>query len=367
MLNEEIVYAMALHRAKGIGDINAKKLIAYFGSAKNVLKEKKKLLEKIPGIGMKTVQSLIESKNIVNAEKELNYLEKNKIQIHYFLNDNYPNNLKQCVDSPLLFFSKGILDFENRRSISVVGTRRMTAYGKEQCINLIEELKMYNPIIVSGFAYGIDICAHKAALKHKLQTVAVLAHGFDEIYPKIHSRYMDEMLETGGFVSEFWHNDVLIRENFIKRNRIVAGLTQATVVIESADKGGSLITADIANSYNRDVFAIPGRTTDTFSQGCNTLIQQNKAAILINPRDLPSYLNWNDDQNRSQQVQKKLFVELTREEQEIVDFLITHGKENLDLIALGCHFTIQETATHLFNLELKGMVQPKPGKYFEAI
>ena len=367
MLHEELIYVMALHKAKGIGDINAKKLIAHFGSAKSVLEEKKNLLEKVPGIGIRTVQSLLDSKNLIKAEKELRYIEKNGIQTHYFLDSNYPESLKQCIDAPVLFFSKGMVNFDQRRSLSVVGTRKMTYYGKEICAKLIEEMVKYDPIIVSGFAYGVDICAHKMAVKNGLQTIAVLAHGFEEIYPKEHKKHIDEILEKGGFISEFWHNDILLKENFIKRNRIVAGISQATVVIESAEKGGSLVTADIANSYSRDVFAIPGRTTDFFSRGCNDLIQQHKASMIANTLDIPKLLNWDASQSKKSQIQKKLFVELLPEEQIIFDFLVDNGKENLDKIALNCDFTIQKTATHLFNMELKGMIIPIPGKYFEAI
>ena len=243
----------------------------------------------------------------------------------------------------------------------------MTSYGRDFCEKLISDLKEYHPIIVSGFAYGVDICAHKAAMKNDLQTVGVLAHGFEEIYPKSHKKYVAEMHKNGGFLTDFWHNDEIIRENFLKRNRIVAGISEATIIIESADKGGSLVTADIANSYSRDVFAVPGRSTDNFSKGCNDLIKRNKAAILTSANDLVEMLNWNLDKKSPKAIQKQLFVELNEFEQIIYDFLIEHGKELLDVIAINCNIPIHKTTTILFNLEMKGVVKPLPGKLYEAI
>ncbi len=204
-------------------------------------------------------------------------------------------------------------------------------------------------------------------MKNNLTTVGVLAHGFEEIYPKTHKKYVAEMHKNGGFLTDFWHNDELIRENFLKRNRIVAGISEATIIIESADKGGSLVTADIANSYNRDVMAVPGRSTDNFSRGCNDLIKRNKAAILTSANDLIEMLNWDLGDNIKQGIQKQLFVELNETEQIIYDFLIENGKELLDVIAINCELPIYKTTTILFNLEMKGVVKPLPGKLFEVV
>jgi len=228
-------------------------------------------------------------------------------------------------------------------------------------------VKKFNPIIVSGLAYGIDIFAHQQALKNNLQTIAVLAHGLDNIYPKKHKKEAIQMQEKGGLVTEFWSNTNPDRENFVKRNRIVAGLSEATIVIESASKGGSLITADIANSYNRDVFAVPGRTSDTYSKGCNQLIKSNKAAMITSIKDLEYILNWKTNENSAKVIQKELFVDLNEQEKSIYEYLLKGGKQNLDNIALDCKYTIYETATTLLNLELKGVAKPLPGKMFEAI
>lgn len=367
MHEEELLYILALQRVKGIGDINAKKLISHCGSAKNVLLEKKRNLEKINGIGSFTIQHLFDETNLKEAEKELQYIQENKIETFYFEGKNYPEKLKHCIDAPILLFKEGNFNLENRPIISIVGTRKITSYGRDFCEKLISDLKEYDPIIVSGFAYGVDICAHKAAIKNELTTIGVLAHGFEEIYPKTHKKYISEINENGGFLTDFWHNDELIRENFLKRNRIVAGISEATIIIESADKGGSLVTADIANSYSRDVFAVPGRSTDNFSKGCNDLIKRNKAAILTSANDLVEMLNWNLETKKDTVIQKQLFVELDEKEQLIYDFLIEQGKQLLDTISLSCKLPIYQVTTILFNLEMKGVVKPLPGKLFEAI
>jgi DNA processing protein len=367
MLEEDLLYVLALQRAKGIGDINAKKLIAHYGSAKDVLNEKYQTLQKINGIGSFTIRHLHDANNLRDAEKELQYIQQNNIETQYFLDDNYPEKLKHCVDAPILLFKKGKIRLEHSPIISIVGTRNMTSYGRSFCEKFIKDLKAYNPIIVSGFAYGIDICAHRSALKNSLQTIGVLAHGFEEMYPRSHKKYVADINENGGFITDFWHSDELQRENFLKRNRIVAGISEATIIIESAEKGGSLVTADIANSYSRDVFAVPGRTTDIYSKGCNDLIKRNKAAILSSANDLIEMLNWQKEQKKVTSIQKQLFVKLTENEQAVYDFLLANGKELLDTISLNCKLPIRQTVTILFNLEMKGAVKPLPGKLFEAV
>ncbi|MCF6182655.1 DNA-processing protein DprA [Lutibacter sp.] len=367
MLEEDLLYVLALQHAKGIGDINAKKLIAHCGTAKKIFKEKRNLLEKINGIGSFTIRHLTDSKNLIEAEKELKYIQKNNIETSYFLEDNYPDKLKHCVDGPILIFKSGNISLNKQRIISVVGTRKITSYGRIFTENLIEELKEYNPIIVSGFAYGVDICAHKSALKNNLQTIGILAHGFEDFYPKAHKKYSAEVENNGGFITDFWHDETPLRENFLKRNRIVAGISEATIIIESAEKGGSLVTADIANSYSRDVFAVPGRSSDKLSAGCNNLIKQNKAAMITSAKDVVELLNWDIGTKSEKIIQKQLFVELDESEQIIINFLIENGKEILDNIAINCNLPIHKTTTILFNLEMKGMVKPLPGKLFEAI
>jgi DNA processing protein len=365
MCEEELLYILALQRTTGIGDINAKKLITHFGSAKNALLGRKTLIEKIDGIGTVVSGNLGNIENLRAAEKERDYLLKNKIDLWYYFDKKYPKNLYHCIDAPLIFYSKGLVDLQKSRIISIVGTRSATGYGRETCNDLIEKLSPFAPLIVSGFAYGIDICAHKAAMKHKLQTIGVLAHSFEEIYPKIHGKYMYRMMQKGGFITEFWHNDKLCPQNFLKRNRIVAGLSEATIIIESAEKGGSLVTADIANSHNRDVFAIPGRVNDRYSKGCNELISSNKAALLEIAEHLIDILQWNSGEPINKPIQKSLFIELSAVEKKVLNFLEVNGKSYLDSIALANGIKIQETATLLFALEMKGVIRPLPGKQFE--
>lgn len=250
--------------------------------------------------------------------------------------------------------------------ISIVGTRQITSYGTEFCKKLIEDIAPLDPVIVSGFAYGVDIVAHQLAMDFNLQTIGVLAHGLNQTYPRTHKKYIAQMEENGGFMTEFWSSSNPDKEKFVRRNRIVAGMTEATIVIESADKGGSLITANMANDYNRDVFAVPGRVTDKYSQGCNNLIKTQKANVLTSAADLIYMLNW-DLSEKPKAVQKQLFVELEVNEQKIYDFLLKNGKELLDIIALQCDFPIYKISGILLNMELKGVIRPLPGKLFEAI
>lgn len=360
-------YLLALSRVEGIGDVNAKKLINHCGSAEAVFRESKANLQKIHGIGNAIIKELKNRKVFSRIEKELDFIHNNGIKVVTYNDSDYPKYLKQCYDAPLLLFLKGQIDFTNPKIISVVGTRQMTAYGKAFIRTLFDTLKKYNPIVVSGLAYGVDIFTHQQALEHNLQTIAVLAHGLDRIYPKTHKKEANSMLRNGGLLTDFWSGTNPDRENFVKRNRIVAGISQATLVIESAEKGGSLITADIANSYNRDVFALPGRITDAYSKGCNNLIKTNRAATLTSAKDLEYLLNWEYRDKEAKPMQKQLFIDITIQEQKIYEYLIKEGKQQLDTIALHCNYPIRKTVTILLNLELKSLVRPIPGKFFEAI
>lgn len=349
-----------------MGDILAKKLIATVGSAEAVFSEKKHLLQKINGIGSFTIQHLLDESNLKIVEKELDYIQRHKIKYTYFLDNDYPQNLQHCIDAPILLFQDGNMNLSNDRIISIVGTRNMTRYGQEFCEELISVLTPYNPIIVSGFAYGVDICAHKASMKNNLQTIAVLAHGLEQIYPKVHKRYIHQVNENGGFLTEFFHNETPLRENFLKRNRIVAGISKATIIIESAEKGGSLVTADIANSYDRDVFAVPGKVTDRMSSGCNDLIRNHKAHLLQSSNDLIKLLNW-DIPLVSGPKQKQLFIELSEQEQKVYDYLQNKGQQLLDVISFETNLPVYQLATILLQMELKGVIKPLPGKMFELV
>ena len=363
----ELFNVLALLKVEGVGDVVAKKLINHCGSAENVFKAKANQIKAIDGIGDILLKNLKDKTVFEKAEKEIQFIEKEKINVLYYQDDNYPERLKHCIDGPVLLFSAGNINLQNRKIISIVGTREITSYGTAFCKKLIEDLAVFNPIIVSGFAYGVDIVAHQSAMENNLQTIGVLAHGLNQIYPKTHKKYVAKMEENGGFLTEFWSNSNPEKENFVKRNRIVAGMSEATIVIESAEKGGSLITAMIANDYNRDVFAVPGRTTDKYSQGCNNLIKTQRANLMTSAADLVYMLNWEIaslTRNDNSVVQKQLFVVLDNDEQKIYDYLLKNGKQLLDIIALECDFPIFRMASILLNMELKGVIRPLPGKLF---
>lgn len=367
LTKDELIGLLRLQSIPNIGDVTAKKLITHCGSPLAVFSDKSPQLLKIDGIGTHTIKGLHDTEHLEAAQAEYQYIHDNAIEYSYFMHNDYPRYLKHCIDSPMLLFKKGNIDLEGRKIISVVGTRNITSYGMNICERFIEDIAPLNPIIVSGFAYGVDICAQKAAIKHGLQTIACLAHGLNQIYPKTHARYVEGVEKNGGFLTEFWSTSNPDRENFLKRNRIIAGMSEATVVIESAEKGGSLVTADIANSYSRDVFAVPGRAQDKFSIGCNNLIKQQKAHMLTSAADLVYLLNWEVAEKEVKTVQKQLFITLDDTEKSIYEYLQKNGKQLLDSIAIECHLPVFKVSSTLLNMEMKGVIRPLPGKLFEAI
>lgn len=362
---EKLLAILRLQKSRAIGDILAKKLITAVGNVEQLFREKPANLQKIHGIGTFAIQHLFDANNIKLAEQEYAFIKENNYEAIYFLDAAYPKNLSFCVDSPILLFKDGNINFKNEKIISIVGTRKMSSYGREFCEKLIEDLAVYNPIIASGFAYGVDICAHKAAIKNGLQTIAVLAHGFQQIYPKVHKKYMRQVMENGGFLTEFGYEENPIRENFLKRNRIVAGISKATIIIESAEKGGSLVTADIANSYNKDVFALPGRANDIYSKGCNNLIKNNQANVITDSKDIVKMLNWDVVSAPQKVIQQELFIHLSDQEQAIYNHLKDQGKQLLDQIAIDCNIPLYQLSSILLQMELKGITKPLPGKMFE--
>lgn len=365
MSETELLYILALQNVVNLGDSTAKKLIRQLGSAEAVIKSKKETLLKIDGIGNTKLHDLHSPHHLKEAEDELRFIKDNNIDYTYFMDREYPEKLKHCIDGPILLFSRGNIDLKNKKIISVVGTRMITTQGIAFCEQFIEDVSPLNPVIVSGFAYGVDITAQKAAINNGLQTIGCLAHGLNQIYPKVHSKYVAQIESNGGFFTDFWSTHSFERTNFLKRNRIIAGLSEATIVIESAEKGGSLVTADIANSYNREVFAVPGRPGDSQSKGCNNLIKSQNAHLLTSAADLVYLLNW--DTSPKKGIQKQLFIELDPNEEPIHRFLLENGKQQLDSIALRCDIPTYKAAGLLLEMELKGAIRPLPGKLFEAI
>jgi DNA processing protein len=360
----DLLYQIAINLIPGISDINGKKLIAYCGGAEAVFKEQKSNLLKIPGLGEATANKILNSEVLKRADEELEFVNKNKIQTFYFLNEDYPERLKHCIDAPIMMYYKGNADLNSTKILSVVGTRKASNYGRNICKSMIGDLQNSGVLIVSGLAYGIDTVAHKTSLNNGLKTVGVLAHGLDRIYPSVNRSLAEKMLKQGGLLTDFISKTNPDRENFPKRNRIVAGLSDAVLVVESAIKGGALITADIANSYNRDVFALPGRVDDEFSAGCNFLIKTNRAMLVNSANDVKLIMGWNESKNRSL-VQKKLFVELSEFEKKILKIIDDHDRIGIDRICMLAEMPTSKIASTLLNLEFKGVVECLPGKVFK--
>ena len=366
MNEEELLYQISITQIPGIGPRLAKQLIHHCGSAKAVFKEKFKALTMIDGISIHHASSIRSFRNFKLAEEEIQFIKKNKIETRFYKDDDFPFRLKFCTDAPILLFGKGNVEWNPKRALSIVGTRRMTHYGKNQCNKIIEELSPAKPNIISGMAYGVDICAHKAALKNNLPTVAVVANGLDRLYPSVHRNTLVKMLDRGGVITEFISGTNPDRENFPKRNRIIAGFSDATLVIESGAKGGSMITADIAASYSRDVFAVPGNNDSTFSEGCNYLIHTQKAGLIRNAKDIKKIMNW-QDKKVSKLIQTSLFVDLNEDEKKLVTFLHQKGSIGIDDICIYMSFTMQKMSVMLLNLEFKGLVQSLPGKVYKVL
>lgn len=361
---------MAITLIGGVGTINAKKLLAYCGSFEAIFNKSKVKLALIPGIGEyishSITQAIKDGEVIKRAEEELVFIEKNEITTFLITDKNYPLNLKQCEDSPIVLYGKGNINFDNHKTIAIVGTRKITSRGKDFCSKLIEDLKEHNPLVISGMAYGVDICAHKKCVDMDISTIGVLAHGLDRLYPEIHRDTAKKMLGTGGLLTEFMSGTNPDRENFPKRNRIIAGLSDVTIVIESAKKGGSLITAEIANSYNRDVFAVPGRVTDQYSEGCNYLIKINKAHLLNSVADIVYLMNWElHSKSKPKTVQKQLFLDLPENEQVIYDCFSAEKSISLDELSAKTNLSTSVLSVGLLHLEFKGLVKALPGSSFK--
>lgn len=371
MDTSNILYYIALSKIPFVGGQVARNLISYCGGIKEVFDTKSHRVLKTPGVGTKIVESIQKHKTIAlgDAEKELVLLEKNNIRCIPYNHSDYPQRMLFCQDAPLYIFKKGNTNLNASRVLSFVGTRQASDYGKEMTDTIISELAPYNVLIVSGLAYGIDIAAHKAALKHCLPTVCVLAHGFSKIYPQANASVAHKMLDEGGaWISEYTFDMDAEKQNFPSRNRIVAGMADATVVVESAIKGGSLITAEIALSYQRDIFALPGRTYDTRSQGCNYLIHNQKAILCSSAKDIITTMGWGEvNEVKSNKIikdynhldeQEKLLVGIIKDNSNIIqiDTLIEKSGKDRSVVL-----------STLLGLELKGILKTQKGSCFELI
>ena len=365
MFNQDLIYQIGITLVKGIGNITAKQIIENVGNLALLFTEKKHVLERKYGLSRRIIEEIHRPDVLKRAEKEIRFIERAHIMPLFITDSTYPYRLKECVDAPVMLYFRGNADLNAAKIISIVGTRNATGYGKETIDRLVHDIResFSESIIVSGLAYGIDIAAHRAALRENLPTVGILAHGLDRIYPFIHRAAAVEMMNAGGLLTDFISETNPDRQNFVKRNRIVAGMSDCTIVVESAQKGGALITANIADSYNRDIFAFPGKTSDKYSEGCNLLIKSKKAALVTSAEDIFREMNWCNPPEpvRPQAIQRALFPELNPEEQKVMEILSKAGSMQLNLLAIELDLPVSQLSVLLFELEMKGMLRCKPG------
>lgn len=368
---EEQIYSIALTLVPGIGHIGAKRLMDGIKSAADVFRYRNDLPDRLPDVSERIIKALDCPQAIARAEQELEFLQKNRIRCLTFTDEDYPSRLRECDDAPVVLFFKGAADLNALHVINMVGTRHATDYGTQICATFLRDLKTLCPdvLVVSGLAYGIDIHAHRAALANELPTVGVLAHGLDRIYPYVHRKTAIDMLERGGLLTEFLSGTNPDRHNFVGRNRIVAGMCDATIVIESAEKGGSLITAELAEGYNRDCFAFPGRITDDCSKGCNQLIRDNKASSLLSAEDLVKAMGWSTEVHpaKAAHVQRSLFLDLSDEEQRVVHLLEKQGDLQINALVVGTDIPVHKMSALLFELEMKGVVRVLAGGVYQLL
>jgi len=372
MKEKELICSIALTHIPGIGQTGARNLYKALGSASEVFKNRKNLSDFLPNIKPQLIDLLDCQEAFDLAEKEYHFIQKNKITCLGYKDEDYPSRLRECDDAPLYLFYKGNANLNNLQIISVVGTRHITEYGKDICKKFIQNLQSMCPdiIIVSGLAYGVDIQAHQTALQNDIKTIGVLAHGLDRIYPSIHRNTAVKMIDQGGLLTEFISGTNPDRQNFVSRNRIVAGMCDATIIVESAKKGGALITAELAESYHRDCFAFPGRINDEFSEGCNNLIRDNKAILINNVEDFIKCMCWDINMNKTlkKEVQRNLFPNLTVEEQALVNILIKNPEGiQINTLVVESNISIQKLNVLLFELEMKGIIRTLAGGLFKLI
>ncbi len=364
----DLKYKIAISLIKGLGPKLIRNVVAYVGDVKGVFAEKEKVLAKIPGIGLKQAAVISSSNPLDRAEEEMDFIYKHQIHTSFFLDDTFPARLNNCEDGPVMIYHKGKHNLNGKRMIAVVGTRQVTEEGKENCERFIQEVSQQFPetTIVSGLAYGVDICAHKAALKFGLPTIGVMAHGLDRIYPNMHRSVAKDMLEEGALVTEFMSKTNPDKPNFVKRNRIVAGLADATLVVESAEKGGALITAHLAQSYNRDVLAFPGRISDEYSKGCNKLIKSNVAALVESADDLAYALNWEKEENRNG-AQLSMFQEPAGDAGLVYSAIRQEKEASVNFLSHKSGIPVNKISSLLLQLEFDGLVKSLPGNIYRCL
>lgn len=363
MIDDRLQKYIALSKVPKVGPILAKNLISYCGGIDGVFAENKSSLVKIPGIGPILAQNFEPKSWMKEAEDELKFIEKNEIKVMTYLDRAYPARLSNVESSPIVIYTKGTTDYNHFRTVSVVGTRKPSAYGTIMCERIIEGLQTYNVQIISGLAFGIDAIAHRKCVDLNIPTIGVLGHGLDRIYPNEHKSLVKKMLGNGGIVSEFTSGTLPDKENFPMRNRIIAAMSDVVIVVESKRKGGSIITAEFGNEYNKDVFAVPGPVTDELSEGCNKLIKQNKAHLIESAKDIAYIMRW-EEIDTGKVIQKQLFVELDDTEAKMMSLIRENKEITIDVLTYKMSITPSETASLLLGLEFKGLVRSLPGKKY---
>lgn len=364
-MSDSKLYQLALTLSPRIGNTTLKTLISYCGSPEEVFKSNRGKLEKIPGVGRHTSNSIVNNKQaLIRAEEILTYSVKNNVKLFFYTDKNYPAYLKQLYDAPSMIYLKGNIFPSNRRYISIVGTRKASPEGKQNVESIIDELAPYNPIIISGLAYGIDIESHKAAIKNNLSTYGVMATGIEKVYPAIHTKIADKMLENGGILTEYPPNTKMDPARFPARNRIIAGLSEATLVVEAGKKGGALITAYLARDYDREVFAIPGNLKNENSVGCNNIIKNNVAQLVSSAKDIAFYLGWETESNEPLQAKETIRKQDVTDDEWVVIELLKNVELHIDEISWKSQLQISKLATILLNLEFRNIVVSLPGKKY---
>lgn len=367
MIDNEILYQIALTKIPNIGPVHAKTLIQKMQDPSAVFKTSARVLEKIEGIGSVRAKSIRSFNNFSECEKEIQFIDKHNIQPLFFTDAAYPKRLTHCYDAPIMLYYKGSVDLNSTKFIAVVGTRNHSEYGKLVCEKLVADLAAHQVVIVSGLAYGIDTIAHRSAVHHHIPTIAILAHGLDRIYPSSNTNLAKQMLQNGGLLTSFSNGTVPDKQNFPSRNRVTAGISDAIVVVESSSNGGSLITAELGNSYNKDVFAIPGKVNDVKSEGCNALIKNNKACLITNAQDLIEQMGWDEKPKQEIKKQMRLFPELSSAEQQIATVLQANEPIGIDGLLQKTNLSFSEISNALLSLELNGLIQCLPGKMYQLL
>lgn len=360
----DLIYKIAITKIPSVGPVLAKTLIAYCGGVEEVFQRTAKQLRKIPGIGEQIIAHLKQNDLLSQAERELEFLMKENIRALFYLDPEYPQRLLYQNHAPIILYYKGNTDLNARRIVAVVGTRRPSPYGAAICEELIAKLEPYEPLILSGLAYGIDVTAHRKALSCNLPTVGVLAHGLDRIYPPVHWGIARQMTQQGGLLTEYGLGEMPDREHFPTRNRIVAGMCDALIVVETAAQGGSMITANFARDYKKEVFAVPGRVHDATSIGCNMLIKERKAKLLSSVDELAEVFRWKLTGSQTPAIQGQLFHELTEKEQTLISMLRDGTRMSADQLAPALGVFPGELAALLLELEFKGLVRALPGQRY---